>query len=182
MVLKNHIKNLQETTIEFRGTLCDTCHQPLSMPALYFLCQHSYHQEWVANEFLRKIYIVTSLGSSFRQSQSWGSMLKQLNNFSVILQLRTGLFWKRQRLSRVSHQKRSVNWRPARSKWIPRSARVVSQSTRSLNGTIFSCRRVLWSWTVQQNRFGGRGQWRGIRSMWCEIIHQHQWFVVPFFF
>lgn len=45
VVLKNHIKNLQETAIEFRGTLCDTCHQPLSMPGLYFLCQHSYHQE-----------------------------------------------------------------------------------------------------------------------------------------
>ncbi|KAJ6646297.1 Vacuolar protein sorting-associated protein 11 like [Pseudolycoriella hygida] len=47
VVLKNHIKNLQETTIEFRGTICDTCHQPLSMPALYFLCQHSYHQDCV---------------------------------------------------------------------------------------------------------------------------------------
>lgn len=47
VVLKNHIKNLHETTVEFRGTICDTCHQPLSMPALYFLCQHAYHQEWV---------------------------------------------------------------------------------------------------------------------------------------
>lgn len=47
IALKNHIKNLNENPIEFRGTLCDTCNQPLSMPALYFLCQHAYHQEYV---------------------------------------------------------------------------------------------------------------------------------------
>lgn len=45
VALKTHIHNLNENLIEFRGTLCDTCHQPLSMPALYFLCQHCYHQE-----------------------------------------------------------------------------------------------------------------------------------------
>lgn len=45
VALKAHIHNLKENLIEFRGTLCDTCHQPLSMPALYFLCQHCYHQE-----------------------------------------------------------------------------------------------------------------------------------------
>lgn len=45
--LREHIKTLSERPIEFRGTLCDTCNQPLTMPSLYFLCQHSYHQEYV---------------------------------------------------------------------------------------------------------------------------------------
>lgn len=43
--LKNHIRNLNENPIEFRNNHCDTCNQPLCMPALYFLCQHAYHQE-----------------------------------------------------------------------------------------------------------------------------------------
>lgn len=43
--LKEHIKRLNQKPIEFRGTLCDTCNQPLTMPSLYFLCQHAYHQE-----------------------------------------------------------------------------------------------------------------------------------------
>lgn len=45
VALKKHIKSLQEDPIEFRGTICNNCHQPLSIPAIYFLCQHSYHLE-----------------------------------------------------------------------------------------------------------------------------------------
>lgn len=45
--LNDHIKSLNQKPIEFRGTLCDTCNQPLTMPSLYFLCQHAYHQEYV---------------------------------------------------------------------------------------------------------------------------------------
>lgn len=43
-------KNVQATTndtIEFRGSLCDACHQPLVLPALFFLCKHSFHQECI---------------------------------------------------------------------------------------------------------------------------------------
>ncbi|XP_059608812.1 vacuolar protein sorting-associated protein 11 homolog [Phlebotomus argentipes] len=47
VVLKKHIKSLQEDPIEFRGTICNNCHQPLSIPAIYFLCQHSYHLDCV---------------------------------------------------------------------------------------------------------------------------------------
>lgn len=43
--LKQYIKLLSQKPVEFRGTLCDTCNQPLTMPSLYFLCQHAYHQE-----------------------------------------------------------------------------------------------------------------------------------------
>uniref|UniRef100_A0A1B0CT92 Vacuolar protein sorting-associated protein 11 homolog n=2 Tax=Lutzomyia longipalpis TaxID=7200 RepID=A0A1B0CT92_LUTLO len=47
VALKRHIKSLQEDPIEFRGTICNNCHQPLSIPAIYFLCQHSYHLDCV---------------------------------------------------------------------------------------------------------------------------------------
>uniref|UniRef100_A0A1L8DVY0 Vacuolar protein sorting-associated protein 11 homolog n=1 Tax=Nyssomyia neivai TaxID=330878 RepID=A0A1L8DVY0_9DIPT len=47
VALKKHIKSLQEDPIEFRGTICNNCHQPLSIPAIYFLCQHSYHHDCV---------------------------------------------------------------------------------------------------------------------------------------
>jgi vacuolar protein sorting-associated protein 11 len=43
--LRAHIKNMQENPMEFRGTVCSSCCQPLNLPALHFLCQHSYHQE-----------------------------------------------------------------------------------------------------------------------------------------
>lgn len=43
--LRDHINRLIENPIEFRGTLCDACNQPLTIPALYFLCQHAYHTE-----------------------------------------------------------------------------------------------------------------------------------------
>lgn len=45
--LKEHIKKLREDSIEFRSTICDTCYQPLSQPAFYYLCQHSFHQDCV---------------------------------------------------------------------------------------------------------------------------------------
>ncbi|EAT44793.1 AAEL003887-PA [Aedes aegypti] len=45
--IKKHIKHLQEGNVEFRNTVCDTCKQPLSWPALFFLCKHSYHQDCI---------------------------------------------------------------------------------------------------------------------------------------
>ncbi|GAB0087828.1 Vacuolar protein sorting-associated protein 11 homolog [Sergentomyia squamirostris] len=47
VALKKHIKSLQQDPIEFRGTICNNCHQPLSIPSIYFLCQHSFHQDCV---------------------------------------------------------------------------------------------------------------------------------------
>ncbi|KFB46003.1 AGAP002665-PA-like protein [Anopheles sinensis] len=46
-VIKRHIKHLQEGNVEFQNTTCDACKQPLSMPALFFLCKHSYHQDCI---------------------------------------------------------------------------------------------------------------------------------------
>lgn len=46
-LLKKQIHNLNNEPIEFRGTLCDACHQPLHLPALYFLCKHSFHQDCI---------------------------------------------------------------------------------------------------------------------------------------
>uniref|UniRef100_A0A182SC25 RING-type domain-containing protein n=1 Tax=Anopheles maculatus TaxID=74869 RepID=A0A182SC25_9DIPT len=45
--IKRYIKHLQEGNVEFQNTTCDACKQPLSMPALFFLCKHSYHQDCI---------------------------------------------------------------------------------------------------------------------------------------
>lgn len=45
--LKKQIHNLNNEPIEFRGTLCEVCHQPLHLPSLYFLCKHSFHQDCI---------------------------------------------------------------------------------------------------------------------------------------
>lgn len=45
--LKKNIQMLNNEPVEFRGSLCDACHQPLVLPALFFLCKHSFHQECI---------------------------------------------------------------------------------------------------------------------------------------
>ena len=45
--LKKNINALNNEPVEFRGSLCDACHQPLSLPVLFFLCKHSFHQECI---------------------------------------------------------------------------------------------------------------------------------------
>lgn len=45
--LKKNIQSLNNEPVEFRGNLCDACHQPLVLPALFFLCNHSFHQECI---------------------------------------------------------------------------------------------------------------------------------------
>lgn len=45
--LKNNIEAMNSKSIEFRGSLCDACHQPLSLPSLFFLCKHSFHQDCI---------------------------------------------------------------------------------------------------------------------------------------
>lgn len=45
--LKKNINTLNRDPIEFRGSLCDACHQPLNFPGLFFLCKHSFHQDCV---------------------------------------------------------------------------------------------------------------------------------------
>lgn len=45
--LKKNIRLLNNEPVEFRGSLCDACHQPLVLPALFFLCKHSFHQECI---------------------------------------------------------------------------------------------------------------------------------------
>lgn len=42
---KGEIHSLENNTQEFRGTICDSCRQTLQLPAVYFLCKHSFHQE-----------------------------------------------------------------------------------------------------------------------------------------
>ena len=45
--LKKNIHALNNEPVEFRGSLCDACHHPLALPALFFLCKHSFHQECI---------------------------------------------------------------------------------------------------------------------------------------
>lgn len=45
--MKSNIKTLNRDPVEFRGSLCDACHQPLSFPGLFFLCKHAFHQDCV---------------------------------------------------------------------------------------------------------------------------------------
>lgn len=40
-----HIENLHALPMEFKGNNCNNCSQPLTIPAIYYLCQHSFHQE-----------------------------------------------------------------------------------------------------------------------------------------
>lgn len=42
---KTEIEALSEMPVEFRGTSCELCQQPLTMPAIYFMCKDSFHQE-----------------------------------------------------------------------------------------------------------------------------------------
>ena len=64
-ILREHINFLTNGPIEFRSTLCDTCHQPLSLPSLYFHCQHAYHQELVTVLFLFSLFYILSILSFF---------------------------------------------------------------------------------------------------------------------
>lgn len=45
--LQKNIHALKNGPVEFRGSLCDACHQPLILPALFFLCKHTFHQECI---------------------------------------------------------------------------------------------------------------------------------------
>lgn len=45
--LKKNIEILSKYPIEFRGSLCEACHQPLNLPSLFLLCKHSYHQDCI---------------------------------------------------------------------------------------------------------------------------------------
>ncbi|XP_060522802.1 vacuolar protein sorting-associated protein 11 homolog isoform X2 [Cylas formicarius] len=42
--LKQHLETLKSGVIVIRGSRCAACHHPLELPAIHFLCQHSFHQ------------------------------------------------------------------------------------------------------------------------------------------
>ncbi|XP_055374112.1 vacuolar protein sorting-associated protein 11 homolog [Condylostylus longicornis] len=48
-VIKGKIENICSKPVEFRNTMCDSCHQRLTMPVTYFLCKHAFHQECLIN-------------------------------------------------------------------------------------------------------------------------------------
>ncbi|KAJ1657403.1 Vacuolar protein sorting-associated protein 11 [Dispira simplex] len=42
--MQEEIRQLQTDPIVFQGTKCSLCQAPLDLPAIHFLCRHSYHQ------------------------------------------------------------------------------------------------------------------------------------------
>ncbi|KAJ1979719.1 Vacuolar protein sorting-associated protein 11 [Dimargaris cristalligena] len=42
--MRQDIRRLQTTPIVFQATQCSSCQTPLDLPAIHFLCRHSYHQ------------------------------------------------------------------------------------------------------------------------------------------
>lgn len=42
---RSEIQALTRESVEFRGASCLMCRQPLTMPAVYFMCKDSFHQE-----------------------------------------------------------------------------------------------------------------------------------------
>ncbi|KAF4524978.1 hypothetical protein B566_EDAN011906 [Ephemera danica] len=42
--IRQQIHALQTSSVVFRGNLCNACNQPLELPSIHFLCQHSFHQ------------------------------------------------------------------------------------------------------------------------------------------
>lgn len=45
--LKKNIEMINKEPVEFRSSLCDACHQPLSFPSIFFLCKHSFHMDCI---------------------------------------------------------------------------------------------------------------------------------------
>lgn len=42
--MRNQIKELKTSAKIFQGAKCSVCSRPLDLPAVHFLCQHSFHQ------------------------------------------------------------------------------------------------------------------------------------------
>lgn len=45
--IKSHIHDIQTNTTIFQGSRCSVCQRQLELPSIHFLCQHSYHQQYV---------------------------------------------------------------------------------------------------------------------------------------
>lgn len=45
--VRHQIKDVKEKPIEFRGSICDSCKQPLALPSVHFFCRHSFHQDCI---------------------------------------------------------------------------------------------------------------------------------------
>lgn len=45
--LTDYIKNCKENPFEFKNTSCNACNQPLTLPSIYYLCRHAFHQDCV---------------------------------------------------------------------------------------------------------------------------------------
>ena len=47
ITLKRQIQIIKNKTIIFQGSRCSACNHQLELPSVHFMCQHSYHQQYV---------------------------------------------------------------------------------------------------------------------------------------
>ncbi|KAL5288344.1 VPS11 family protein [Megaselia abdita] len=47
--LTDYIQNCKENPLEFGNTFCNACNQPLTLPSIYYICRHAFHQDCVKN-------------------------------------------------------------------------------------------------------------------------------------
>ena len=60
--IRQEIDKIRTNTIIFQSSRCSACNQDLELPSVHFMCQHSYHQQYVYILFKFKILLV-DLGS-----------------------------------------------------------------------------------------------------------------------
>uniref|UniRef100_A0A1A9WFZ7 RING-type domain-containing protein n=1 Tax=Glossina brevipalpis TaxID=37001 RepID=A0A1A9WFZ7_9MUSC len=77
--LKSLLLNFLRKPIEFRSSLCDICKQPLKLPIVQFLCQHTFHKECL-NSYLERSVCVTCLPAATQNSLERKHLNDQLVN------------------------------------------------------------------------------------------------------
>ncbi|CRL06847.1 CLUMA_CG019552, isoform A [Clunio marinus] len=96
--LKTNIHMLNNEPVEFRGSLCDACHEPLVLPALFFMCKHSFHRECIRSYSetekdcmvcrKKNIQLYDSIHKQFESRRQQNSFNEQLSSshepFSII--------------------------------------------------------------------------------------------------
>lgn len=43
--IRKHVKNIENTPVQFQASFCSICKNQLELPTVHFLCQHSFHEE-----------------------------------------------------------------------------------------------------------------------------------------
>eukprot|EP01065_Artemidia_motanka_P053281 TRINITY_DN9856_c1_g1_i1.p1 TRINITY_DN9856_c1_g1~~TRINITY_DN9856_c1_g1_i1.p1 ORF type:complete len:1037 (+),score=412.62 TRINITY_DN9856_c1_g1_i1:73-3111(+) len=95
--MRTVIQGLQCNAQTFQSSRCSRCHQPLALPAVHFMCKHSYHQDCIdrenecpneecSREYARVTTLKRQLDDQVEQHDAFFQQLKdaQGDGFSVI--------------------------------------------------------------------------------------------------